>query len=310
MNSSLVLWLSFGILILAALAIDLGFFQRKAHVVRPREAVAWSLVWFTLAFGFNVGIWFLKGPAAAGEFLAGYLVEKSLSVDNVFVFIVVFAAFGIPREHESRILVWGILGALVLRALFVAAGAAMLAAFSWTFYLFGGFLILTGLKMLLKKEDAHPERSWMVRCLRKILGVTETLDGQKFITRVDGRLRATPLFLVLLVVEATDVIFAVDSIPAVFAVTTDPFIVYTSNVFAILGLRSLYFLVAESVALFRFLKHGLVLILWFVGTKMLLSHTVKIPMGVSLGVIGAILAGSILLSWALRPKKEVSLEKG
>ena len=300
MNIDLLLKVCFGVVVLGALAVDLGVFQRKAHVVRPREALAWSAVWIGLALTFGAGLYFLKGPQVAGEFLAGYLIEKSLSVDNVFVFLVIFAAFGVPREYESRILVWGIFGALVLRALFVAAGSALLSSFSWMFYVFGAFLILTGIKMLFKREDSHPERGPIVRGLKKILGVTESMDGQKFFTRAEGRLRATPLFLVLVVVELTDLVFAVDSIPAIFAVTTDPFIVYTSNVFAILGLRSLYFLVAESVGLFRFLKYGLVLILWFVGAKLLLSHTVKIPMGWSLGAIGAILSGSIALSWIFR----------
>jgi TerC family integral membrane protein len=307
MSIDLVLWGAFAVLVLGALAVDLGVFQRKAHVVHPKEALAWSAVWIGLALVFDTGVYFLKGPVAAEEFLAGYLIEKSLSVDNIFVFLVIFSSFGVPRQHESRILVWGILGALVFRALFVAAGAALLASFSWMFTVFGVFLILTGLKMLLKREEVHPDRSWVVRLLKRMLGVTGTLHGQRFFVREDGRLRATPLFLTLAVVEVTDILFAVDSIPAIFAVTTDPFIVYTSNVFAILGLRTLYFLVAESLSRFRFLKYGLVLILWFVGTKMLISHSVKVPILLSLAVIGGLLAGSIVLSLALgvrRPQGE------
>jgi len=301
MNAQQALWIGFGVLVLGALAVDLGVFQRKAHVVRTREALAWTIVWIALALVFNAGVYFVKGAQAATEFLAGYLIEKSLSVDNIFVFIVIFSYFGVPPQYESRILMWGILGAFVMRAVFIVSGAALLNAFGWMTYVFGAILMLTGLKLLLKKEGVvDPERNPVVRLFKAWFGASERLDGQKFFTRVDGRLAATPLFIVLLVVETTDVVFAVDSIPAIFAITSDPFIVYTSNVFAILGLRALYFLLARVMGLFRFLKYGLILILWFVGVKMLLAHTYKIPIGWSLGAIGGILAASIAASLLFR----------
>jgi len=269
-------------------------------VVRSREALVWSVVWVALAMLFNAGIYAVLGPEAAGEFLAGYLIEKSLSVDNLFVFLVIFAYFAVPREHEARILIWGIVGAVVLRAAFIVGGAALLERFHWMIYLFGGFLILTGVKMLIKRGEGDPGRNPVVRLFRRLFPVSGHLDGQRFFTRLDGRLAATPLFVVLLAVETTDVIFAVDSIPAIFAITTDPFIVFTSNVFAILGLRSLYFLLAEAAGYFRFLKYGLVLILWFVGLKMVLSDVVKIPVWCSLATIGTILAGAVTLSVVVR----------
>ncbi len=302
-----MLWGGFGILVLGALAVDLGFFQRKAHVIHAREALAWTIVWILLAFVFNGGIYFLKGPRPALEFLAGYLIEKSLSVDNLFVFLVVFSYFGVPEEHQPRILIWGILGAVIMRGIFVASGAALLNAFAWMTYVFGGVLILTGLKLLLKREGViHPERNPVVKLFKRFLGTSDQLDGQKFFTRIGGRLVATPLFIVVLVVETTDVVFAVDSIPAIFAVTSDPFIVYTSNIFAILGLRALYFLLARMMGLFRFLKYGLVIVLWFVGAKMLLAHHYKVPIGWSLGIIGAILAASVVASILIKapPPKE------
>jgi tellurite resistance protein TerC len=301
MDSQLTHWIVFGALVVAALAVDLGVFHRKAHVVRPKEALVWSVVWFALALLFNLGIYGTRGPEAAGQFLAGYLIEKSLSVDNLFVFLVVFSYFSVPKEYEARILIWGIVGAILLRAVFVVGGAALIQRFHWTIYVFGGFLILTGVKMLLKKEGGDPGKNPVLWIVRKLFRVSDRLDGQRFFTRIDGKLAATPLFVVLLIVETTDVIFAVDSIPAIFAVTTDPFLVLTSNVFAILGLRSLYFLLAEAAGLFRFLKYGLVVILWFVGLKMLISDVVKIPVEISLAVIGGILAASIAGSlWCSR----------
>ncbi len=309
MNLDYTMWVIFGTLVFAALAVDLGICQRKAHVVRPKEALAWSLVWVVLALLFNAGVWWAKGSVAAGEFLAGYLVEKSLSVDNLFVFLVIFSWFSVPKEYEARILLWGVMGALVLRAIFVFAGAALLDRFHWMIYVFGGLLILTGIKMLVKKDgEGGPERNPLVRFLRRVLPVTPAYDGERFFTRVEGRRFVTPLFLTLVVVEFTDVVFAVDSIPAVFAVTRDPFIVLTSNVFALLGMRSLYFLLADANGLFRFLKFGLVLILWFVGAKMLLAGVVKIPISLSLAVVGGILAGSIALSILLRPRISCSPE--
>ncbi|MBI4563796.1 MAG: TerC family protein [Planctomycetes bacterium] len=303
MSHQIILWIGFGVLVLGALAIDLGIVHRKAHVVRAREALVWTIVWIVLALSFNVGIYIMKGPRIASEFLAGYLIEKSLSVDNIFVFIVIFSYFGVPAQYESRILMWGILGAFVMRAVFIASGAALLNTFDWMTYVFGAILLFTGFKLLMKREGVvHPERNPLVRLFKAWFGTSDRLDGQRFFTRVGGRLKATPLFIVLLVVETTDVIFAVDSIPAIFAITSDPFIVYTSNVFAILGLRALYFLLARVIGLFRFLKYGLILILWFVGVKMLLAHTYKIPIGWSLATIGVILAVSVLASLIIKKK--------
>jgi tellurite resistance protein TerC len=306
MNPDTVLWIVFSVFVVGALAVDLGFFQRKAHAVGAREALVWSVVWVALALAFNGGVWWLKGGLAAKEFFAGYLIEKSLSVDNLFVFLVVFSYFAVPKQYEARILLWGILGAIVLRAVFVVVGAALLSRFAWMFYVFGGLLIVSGIKMLLKHEESDPGKNPVVRLVRKLFRVSDHLDGQRFFTRIDGKLAATPLFIVLCVVETTDVVFAVDSIPAIFAITKDPFIVFTSNIFAILGLRSLYFLLAQVMGLFRFLKYGLVGILWFVGLKMILHGKVKIAIEWSLATIGAILAISIILSllFPAKPKEE------
>jgi tellurite resistance protein TerC len=306
MSPDVILWTGFSVFVLGALAVDLGVFQRKAHAVGAREALVWSIVWIALAMVFNLGVWWLRGPGPAGEFLAGYLIEKSLSVDNLFVFLVVFAYFHVPKEYEARILLWGILGAIVLRAVFVVAGAALLNRFHWMMYVFGGLLILSGIKMLVKHGEGDPGKNPVVRLTRKLFHVSGQLDGQKFFTRIDGRLAATPLFIVLLVVETTDVVFAVDSIPAIFAITKDPFIVFTSNIFAILGLRSLYFLLARVMGLFRFLKYGLVGILWFVGAKMMFAGYMKVPIGCSLATIATMLIGSIVLSLMFPERKEAA----
>ncbi len=300
MNPAAAPWIVFGVLVVGSLAVDLGLFQKKAHRVAPKEALLWSLVWIGLAGAFNLGVWHWKGPVPATEFLAGYLVEKSLSVDNLFVFVAVFSFLKIPREMESRILLWGIFGALVMRAAFIAGGIALIQAFSWMTYVFGGILIVTALKMLRKDEGADPSRNFFVRLITRFVPSTPELDGQRFFTVKDGRRLATPLFICVIIIEFTDVLFAVDSIPAVLAITTDPFVVYTSNVFAILGLRALYFLLAEMMGLFRFLKLALVLILGFVGAKMILAHHVKVPIPLSLGVIGGILLVAVLASLALR----------
>jgi tellurite resistance protein TerC len=303
-----LLWIGFNLFVLAMLAIDLGVFHRKAHEVSVREALTWSGVWISLALLFNLGIYHFWGSEKALEFLAGYLIEKSLSVDNIFVFLMIFSYFDVPARYQHRVLFWGILGALVMRAIFIAAGAALLSAFHWIIYVFGGFLIITGIKMLFAgDEKIEPEKNPAVRLLRRIMHVTSDYHGQRFTVRRDGRLYATPLLLVLVVVETTDVIFAVDSIPAIFAVTMDPFIVYTSNVFAILGLRALYFLLAGIMDMFRYLKVGLAFVLCFVGVKMLLVDVYKIPIAVSLGVVAGILAVSILFSlpFTLRSKRKI-----
>jgi tellurite resistance protein TerC len=295
------------VFVLAMLALDLGVFHRKAHTVSLREAAIWSVVWIGLAMLFNLGLYFLwdkisfestySNSEAALAFFTGYLIEKSLSVDNIFVFVLIFTFFAVPAAYQHRVLFWGILGALVMRGTLIAAGAALLKEFHWIIYVFGAFLIFTGIRMAMhKNEEIHPERNPLVRLLRRIMPVTENYEGDKFFIRRAGKLMATPLFLVLLLVESTDLVFAVDSIPAIFAITEDPFIVYTSNVFAILGLRSLYFLLAGVVDKFHYLKLGLSVVLVFVGIKMVLVDVYKIPVGISLGVIAGILAASIAAS--------------
>ena len=294
-----LLWTGFTLFVLAMLALDLGVFHRRAHAVSLREAAAWSAVWVALALLFNAGVWHVRGGGPALEFLTGYLIEKSLSVDNLFVFAMLFSAFAVPAELQHRVLFWGILGALVMRAAFILAGTALLAAFHWVVYLFGAFLVFTGVKMyLLRNHRADVLDSRLLRWLRRHVPVTEGYRGGRFFVREGSRRLATPLFLVLVLVEATDLVFAVDSIPAIFAVTSDPFLVYSSNVFAILGLRSLYFLLAGVLDRFVYLKVGLAAVLVFVGGKMLLVDVVKVPATLSLAVVASILAGSVVASLA------------
>jgi len=295
--TSLWLWAGFNLFVLGMLAVDLGIFHRQAHAVSMREAGTWSAVWIALALIFNLGVWKFLGPQPGVEFLTGYLIEKSLSIDNIFVIALLFAYFKVPGEYQHRVLFWGILGALVMRAAFILAGAALLDRFHWIIYLFGGFLVLTGIKMAFAPEHGvEPERNPVVRLVRRLMPVTAEFRGASFFVRAGGRRAATPLFLVLVMVEFTDLVFAVDSIPAIFAVTRDPFLVYTSNVFAILGLRSLYFLLAGVMHKFEYLKLGLAAILVFVGAKMALVDWVKVPTVLSLGVIAAILALAVAAS--------------
>jgi tellurite resistance protein TerC len=297
MDSQVFLWVVFNIFVLGILAVDLLVLHRKAHTVSLREALAWSCVWVSLALAFGVGIYVIQGGEKALEFLTGYVIEWSLSVDNLFVFLVIFSYFSVPPIYQHRVLFWGILGALVLRALFIATGTALLANFHWMIYVFGAFLIFTGIKLLfVGEEKIEPEKNPAVRLVRRFIKITPEYHGQRFFVRKDGKLWATPLFLVLVVVETTDVIFAIDSIPAIFGITLDPFIVYTSNVFAILGLRALFFLLAGVMEMFRYLRVGLSFVLCFVGLKMLIAEFYKIPIGVSLGVVGGILMISILAS--------------
>jgi len=297
-------WIGFNLFVLAMLALDLGVFHRRAHVVSLREAITWTVVWISLAMIFNLGLWYLAGPQKALEFFTGYLIEYSLSVDNIFVFALLFSYFAVPAKYQHRVLFWGILGALVMRAVMIIAGTLLIAKFAWIIYVFGGFLILTGVKMIVKKEEEiHPENNPVVRWFKRLMPVTAGYREDKFFVRENGVRMATPLFVVLLLVEVSDLIFAVDSIPAIFAVTTDPFIVYTSNVFAILGLRSLYFALSGVMDKFHYLKVGLGVVLTFVGVKMLLAHTAwKIDTLVSLGVIVLILAAAVVMS-LLRPKQ-------
>ncbi len=320
---SIWIWLGFLGFVLAMLALDLGVFHKDAHEVKIKEALIWSGVWIALALLFNVGLFFTwesiypnseYTPNEAGlAFLTGYIVEKALSVDNIFVFLMVFAYFNVPAKYQHRVLFWGIIGALVLRALFIAAGSAMLKNFAWTVLIFGGFLILTGIKMLVTKEKKlDPEKNPVIRLVRKLMPVTPDYVGQKFFTRIDGRLWATPLFVTLVFVEFTDVIFAVDSIPAIFAITKDPFIVFTSNVFAILGLRALFFALAGLMGLFHYLGTGLASILLFVGGKMVYTYYMhtwggqpefKFPIALSLSIIVGVITLSIVAS-LIKPKKD------
>ena len=303
MTDTLWLWVGFNVFVLAMLALDLGVFHRKAHVVSLKESLTWTLVWIALALSFNAGVWHYYGSQKALEFFTGYVIEKSLSVDNVFVFALLFSYFAVPQLYQHKVLFWGILGALVMRAIMIALGAALITKFAWIIYVFGGFLILTGIKMIVKREEEiHPERNPVVKWFKKLMPVTAEYRGDKFFVRENGIRMATPLFVVLLLVEFSDLIFAVDSIPAIFAVTKDPFIVYTSNVFAILGLRSLYFALAGVMDKFHYLKIGLGVVLTFVGVKMILAHTAwKIDTLVSLGVIVLVLATSVVWS-LLKPK--------
>ena len=291
-------WAGFLLFIAAMLALDLGVFNRKAHTVKLKEALAWCGVWFSLAMAFNLLVSVKMGGQAGMEFFAGYIVEMCLSVDNVFVFIVIFQYFRVEPKYQHRVLFWGILGAVVMRALFIFAGISLINAFHWIIYVFGVFLIYTGIKLALPRKDAgfNPEKNLLVKLARKVVPISSQFDGGHFFTRISGRWHATPLFLVLLVVETTDVMFALDSIPAVIAITRNEFIVFTSNIFAILGLRSLYFAVSGIMQLFRYLNVGLAVILIFVGFKMLVSHYVSVPIHISLGVIGSVLAASIVAS--------------
>ncbi len=300
------LWIAFNAFVLLMLALDLGVFHRKSHVVALKESLIWTAVWIGLALVFNLGVWHFFGTLQAVQFLTGYVIEKSLSVDNVFVFALLFSYFAVPLQNQHKVLFWGILGALVMRAIMIAAGAILIERFTWIVYLFGAFLILTGIKMLVKRnETLHPERNPVVNWFKKLVPVTPDYRGDRFFVREKGVLMATPMFVVLLLVEISDLIFAVDSISAIFAVTTDPFIVYTSNVFAILGLRSLYFALAGAVDKFHYLKTGLAVVLMFVGVKMLLAHSPwKLDTLLALGIIVLVLAGSIVLS-LMRPKKPV-----
>jgi len=303
-SGRIFLWIGFNVFVLALLAVDLGVFHRKAHSVSIKEATAWSIVWVSLAMIFNLGIYFTWGEQKALEFFTGYVIEKSLSVDNLFVFVMIFQYFSTPTKYQHRVLFWGILGALILRAIFIAAGSALLNQFHWMIYVFGAFLVFTGIKMLLQgDEKLKPERNPVVRLFERWVPMTREYHGQSFMIRTNGKTRATLLLLVLIVIETTDVIFAVDSIPAIFAVTQDSFIVYTSNVFAILGLRALYFMLAGVMQMFVYLKFGLSLVLCFVGAKMLLADIYKIPIGASLAVIGTVLLLSIIASWWTTQRK-------
>ncbi|HEX7118776.1 MAG TPA: TerC family protein [Longimicrobiales bacterium] len=310
-------WVGFNAFVLAMLALDLGVFHRKAHVVSVREAAVWSTVWVTLSLTFNYGIYRFLGQRAGLEFLTGYLIEKALSVDNIFVFVLIFSYFAVPAKYQHRVLFWGILGALLMRGAMIGAGALLIARFDWILYIFGAFLVFTGIRMAREGEERiEPEANPALRLVRRYLPVARGYHGQHFFVRVEeagGRVRtyATPLFVVLVLVETTDLIFAVDSIPAIFAITQDPFLVYTSNILAVLGLRALYFLLAGIIHKFHYLQLGLSVVLVFIGAKMLLEDVVHVPTAASLGVVAGVLAiavGASLL-FPKRAEKEAPLRR-
>lgn len=301
----LTFWILFNLFVLIMLALDLGVFHRKSHAVGFKEAMGWSVFWVMLAACFSILVYYWFGRHKALEFVTGYLIEESLSVDNLFVFLLIFRYFGVDPKYQHKVLFWGIVGALIFRGIFIAAGVALINRFHWIIYVFGAFLIITGLRMLKPvAESVHPERLWVVRIAKKYLRFTsQYAEGGKFFVVENGVRLATPLFMVLLAVETTDILFAVDSIPAILAITSDPFIVYTSNVFAILGLRSLYFALAGMMEIFRFLHYGLAAILIFIGGKMLTSDIIQIPIVVALGVVAGVLAISVAAS-LLIPKRQ------
>ena len=305
-NETLALWGGFILFILAMLVLDLGVFQRKAHVISMKEALTWFGVWTGLALVFNilVVLFHERGGEAGLEFFTGFLVEKSLSIDNIFVFLLIFNYFRVPPTYQHKVLFWGIVGAIVLRVVFIVAGIALLERFHWMIYVFGTFLLITGIGMMRNKESSiDPGHNWLIRVFRRFVPVSERYDGNRFFSRIDGRLVATPLFLVLLAVESSDIIFAVDSIPAIFAITEDPFIVFTSNIFAMLGLRALYFAVSGFMRMFHFLHYGFASIILILGVKMLLSGFFKVPIALSLGLILVILLVCVIIS-LLRPRRD------
>ncbi|MBT1076079.1 TerC family protein [Geobacter grbiciae] len=297
MSLQTMMWLGFGAIILVMFVIDLGVFSRKSHEIRFREALTWTIVWVSLALAFNVWIYFEMGSTKALEFFTGYLIEQSLSVDNLFVFIMIFSFFHITKVHQPKILKWGIIGALIMRAIFIMTGIGLIERFHWIIYLFGGILVVTGFKMAFGgDEKIDPEKNFLIRLVRKFVPVTKRVRDDRFFINKGGIRAATPLFLTLVMIESSDLIFAVDSIPAVLAVSHDPFIVYTSNVFAIMGLRSLYYLLSNVMEMFIYLKLGVSVILVYVGAKMLLVDVYQIPIIFSLGTIVGVLAISILIS--------------
>jgi tellurite resistance protein TerC len=307
-NHALLFWILFNVFVVVLLLLDLGVFHRRARAIGFREAIVSSAVWIGLAFGFALLLYFWLGRTHALEFTTGYLVEESLSVDNLFVFLLIFRYFRVPQNYQYKVLYWGIIGALIMRGVFILAGVALIQRFHWVTYVMGAFLLYVGVRLALQGEtEVHPERNPILRTVRRFIPVTHEYVGDKFFVRCGG-LYATPLFAVLLVVESTDVAFAVDSIPAVLGITRNPFIVYTSNVFAILGLRSLYFALAGLIDLFHYLPYGLSLVLAFIGAKMLLSGFYSIPTEVALGVVVAVLAVSVVLSLTFPPKKAATEE--
>lgn len=301
------LWIGFNLFVLLMLVLDLGVFHRKSKVITVKEALIWTCVWVSIAFLFNIFVYYYFGENKAFEFFTGYLIEKSLSVDNIFVIILIFSYFNVPPAYQHKVLFWGILGALVMRVLFILAGVELIHKFHWLIYIFGGFLVFTGIRILTQGDlKLDPEKNPVVKFVRRIFRVTETFDGDRFFTRRDNMLWATPLFVVVVMIEVTDLIFAVDSIPAIIAISDDSFIVYTSNVFAILGLRSLYFALAGIEKYFIYLKYGLSAILIFVGAKMCISDIYKVPIEISLAFIILTLSVAVLASMAMSKENDKS----
>ncbi|MBK9227713.1 MAG: TerC family protein [Ignavibacteria bacterium] len=308
MPTDVLLWLGFSVFLMIMLALDLGVFHKNSHVVEFKEALIWSGVWIGLALLFNVGIFYYFGKVKGLEFMTGYLIEKSLSIDNVFIIALIFTYFNVPRQYQHRVLFWGVIGALIMRAVLIAVGATLIKEFAWIIYIFGAFLIFTGLKMYFQKnEGINPDKNPVVRFFKRFIPMTDEYNKEKFFLIREGKRFATPLFVVLLLVETTDLIFAVDSIPAIFAITSDPFIVFTSNAFAILGLRSLYFALAGVIYKFYYLKAGLSVILVFVGIKMMLIDIYKIPIGVSLGFVALVILIAVVAS--IRKNKQLEQAK-
>ncbi len=309
LSHKIFLWVSFNLLVLIMLALDLGVFHRKDHKISMKESLIWSIVWIIVALIFNVGIYLWKGPEIGLQFLTGYLIERSLSIDNIFVFLLIFSYFRVSKQYRYKVLFWGILGALILRGLFIGVGTLLIAKFHWILYIFGAFLVFTGIRMAFGKDkEIEPEKNPVLKFVRRLLPISEKYEDGHFFIRNKGKLIGTPLFVVLVVVETTDLVFALDSIPAIFAITLDPFIVYTSNVFAILGLRALYFALAGLMQLFYYLKYALGAILGFVGVKMLIADIVVIPSSIALAVVAALFVIAIIAS-LIFPVKTPESEK-
>lgn len=310
MSDSVLLFGGFSVFVVVMLALDLTVFHRNAHSVRVREAVIWYGIWVGLAVLFNIGIFVWMGADKGNEFLTAYVIELSLSVDNIFVFLIVFSSFGVPPEYRHRVLFLGILGAVVMRGLFIATGVALLENFSWLIFLFGGFLVFTGVKLAIRRdEEVQPDQNPVMKLAKRFLPVTSEFEGQKFFVRRAGKWFVTPLFMVLIGLETTDLIFAVDSVPAVLAISDDPFIIWSSNVFAILGLRALFFLVDGILPYFRYLNFGLSVILVFIGIKMITSEAYHMPTTISLGTVGLILTITILASYIAKRREDATLAR-
>lgn len=304
MEHSLTLWVLFNVFIVFMLIIDLAVFNRKAHEITIKESLIWTAVWIVLAIIFGVGLYFYMDPKSSLDFFTGYLIEKSLSVDNIFVFILVFSYFGVKPEFQHKVLFWGIFGALVMRFIFIFLGVALIDRFDWVVYIFGAFLVYTGIRMAFEMEkEVHPEKNPVLKLVRRFIPVSSEYEGDRFFTRINGKKMATPLFVVLVVIETTDLVFAVDSIPAILAITTDQFLVYSSNAFAILGLRALYFALSGVMKLFHYLHYGLAAILSFVGVKMIIADFYHMPTPYALGFVALAIFASVMAS-ILFPKKE------